>query len=73
MRIQFHISFLLGLGSCLHWESNFFIYFLFSLCCVQSAKPSSIQPLIAEPEIPKEAPPEWEYLVDPPSISGIEL
>lgn len=26
-----------------------------------------------EPEVPKEPPPEWEFMADPPTISAIEL
>ena len=29
--------------------------------------------LIAEPETPKEPPPDWEYITDPPSISATEM
>ena len=29
--------------------------------------------MITEPEAPKEPPPEWEYLAEPPTISGLEL
>lgn len=37
------------------------------------AMPKAPPLLIAEPEVPKEPPPDWEYMADPPSISAIEL
>ena len=29
--------------------------------------------MVTEPEIPKEAPPDYEFMAEPPSISAIEL
>jgi len=29
--------------------------------------------MVIEPEVPKEPPPEWEFLAEPPSISAVEL
>ena len=52
---------------------------LFMLTCnfsfLLQIKPpvSAPQVTIIEPEIPKEAPPEYEFLADPPSISSLDL
>ena len=52
---------------------------LLTLSCIFSyplqIKPpvSAPQVTIIEPEIPKEAPPEYEFLADPPSISSLDL
>ena len=45
---------------------------MFILWLLQPPK-AAIVTLSIEPEVPKEAPPEWEFMAEPPSISGQEL
>ena len=56
----------------------FIVVILFS--AQESVAPKTVpkpvqQPItiLTEPEIPKEPPPEWEFMIDPPSISRRHL
>ena len=71
------------LSKFVHVHGNVYIQYFnitFSLALEASqqktapvSKQQPVVTMVTEPELPKEPPPEWEFMIDPPSISRRHL
>ena len=71
-----HIHVHVNVYTCIQCFNITFSFLALEASQQKTAPVSKQQPvvtMVTEPEIPKEPPPEWEFMIDPPSISRRHL